>query len=443
MSETLTTDTSGISDDDGLTNPTFNYQWIRSDGTTDTDIAGATSTTYLVTTDDVGKTIKVRVSFADDAENQESLTSAATAAVAARVPGAPNSVEVQRGGTGELDVSWEAPASNGGSAITGYTVQWKEAADNWDTPADVSEATTTGTSHTISRLSLGTEYSVRVIATNSVGDGPASAEVTETADAQTSQQQSATQNTQGTQEPKAYITVMIQSGDDSVSWSDPDECSSEYNMYLAVTPPSNDAETSRTHLGASASGSDQTTLSITYSTGGGLPSPQVEVELYCGEYESSSDQNNLVASTELAYQHTELRAGTYSSAPLTELTVSTETLSPSFNQGINRYRAEVPSDVRRLTIGPTVLDGYQVIYTRNPITWGVVSGCDFRGCHYSYGDQRTTGIVLADADPGTPGFQVDLDGGENRLGMGVNTGDVEAGPGSALLADGHRCQRAG
>ena len=189
MRETLTAETIGISVEDGLDNVSYSYQWIRSDGTTDTDIAGATSATYLVTTDDVGNTIQVRVSFTDDVGNEESLTSAATAAVSAVVPGVPGSVAVERGGTGELDVTWEAPASDGGASITGYTVQWKEASGSWDTAVDVSEATTTETSHTITGLSLQVEYAVRVIATNSVGDGPATVEVKETADAQTSQQQ--------------------------------------------------------------------------------------------------------------------------------------------------------------------------------------------------------------------------------------------------------------
>ena len=46
--------------------------------------------------------------------------------------------------------------------------------------------------------------------------------------------------------PRAYITAVIGAGDDTVSWSDPDGCSSEYNIYKAVRPPRNNAETSRT-----------------------------------------------------------------------------------------------------------------------------------------------------------------------------------------------------
>ena len=76
----------------------------------------------------------------------------------------------------ELDAAWQAPSSNGGSAVTGYKVQWKEAADSWDTETDVSEAAETGTTYTITSLMGGVEYAVRVIATNDVGDGPASTE---------------------------------------------------------------------------------------------------------------------------------------------------------------------------------------------------------------------------------------------------------------------------
>ena len=81
--ETLTVDTSNISDGDGMVNVTFVYQWISNDGTTATDITDESSSTYIIKPWDLGKYIKARVSFADDAGNEETLTSVATTAVEA------------------------------------------------------------------------------------------------------------------------------------------------------------------------------------------------------------------------------------------------------------------------------------------------------------------------------------------------------------------------
>ena len=84
VGETLTAVTTAIMDDDGLTTPGYTYQWIRvATDSTETDIATATASTYTLVTDDLGATIKVKVSFTDDASNAETLTSVATAAVAA------------------------------------------------------------------------------------------------------------------------------------------------------------------------------------------------------------------------------------------------------------------------------------------------------------------------------------------------------------------------
>ena len=80
IGEELTASTSGIADADGLTDASFAYQWIG----TDSDIEGATGSTYTAVDADEGERLKVRVSFTDDAGNAESLTSAATDAVAAR-----------------------------------------------------------------------------------------------------------------------------------------------------------------------------------------------------------------------------------------------------------------------------------------------------------------------------------------------------------------------
>ena len=79
VGETLTVDTSGIADADGLSGATFSYQWMSS---RDTEIQGATDSTYTLQAADAGKTIKARVSFTDDAGNEETLTSEGTAAVA-------------------------------------------------------------------------------------------------------------------------------------------------------------------------------------------------------------------------------------------------------------------------------------------------------------------------------------------------------------------------
>ena len=178
---TLTADTTGVEDADGLTNVSYSYQWMRSDNGTDNGIEDATDATYTPSVSDVGKTIRVKVTFTDDAENTETLTSEATLAVAATVPAAPQSFTLATGDQDQqLVASWQAPSSNGGSDVTGYRVQWKESTGSWDTEADVSEATASGTTHTITGLTGGVEYAVRVIATNSAGDGPASTQASAT-----------------------------------------------------------------------------------------------------------------------------------------------------------------------------------------------------------------------------------------------------------------------
>ena len=182
VGETLTVDTSGIDDTDGMSGAVFSYQWLAND----VEITGATSDTYTLVEADVGKAVKVRVIFNDDLDNEETLTSPATAAVAAETaaPDAPQSLNVSPDDTGTLDVSWEAPASDGGSDITGYKVQWKSGSEDYDGSAgSTRQAEITdpaSRTHTITGLTDGVEYAVRVIAVNDVGDGPPSDEATGT-----------------------------------------------------------------------------------------------------------------------------------------------------------------------------------------------------------------------------------------------------------------------
>ena len=85
VGERLTADISAIMDDDGLPEPDeFSYQWVRVEAdATETDIEGATLSSYAPLVADIGRTIKVRVSYTDDADFKETLTSTATAAVVA------------------------------------------------------------------------------------------------------------------------------------------------------------------------------------------------------------------------------------------------------------------------------------------------------------------------------------------------------------------------
>ena len=113
VGETLTAAPSGIGDADGLTKVSYTYQWVRNDGNSDADIRGATGSIYTLVDADVGKTIRVRVSFTDDRGNQETLTSAATGAVAA----APSPLTVS---------AYNEPASHDGSDVFTFELEFSE-----------------------------------------------------------------------------------------------------------------------------------------------------------------------------------------------------------------------------------------------------------------------------------------------------------------------------
>ena len=127
VGETLTADTSGISDFDGLTNVSYSYQWISNDGTSDTDITDATGSSYTLVADDEGNTIKVRVSFTDDAGFEETLTSTAASPVISAGVGA-------GGQSGSEEVSYITVAvtentSDPNNIVTNFTVTWSDADD--------------------------------------------------------------------------------------------------------------------------------------------------------------------------------------------------------------------------------------------------------------------------------------------------------------------------
>ena len=162
VGQTLTADTTAIMDADGLTSVSYTYQWIRVDGGTETNIASATASTYTLVAADLGTTIKVRVSFTDDASNAETLTSAATAAVSA-APNTPATGAPTITGTAQvgqtLTAGTTAIMDDDGLTSVSYTYQWiRVATDNTETNI----ASATASTYTLVAADLGTTIKVRV-----------------------------------------------------------------------------------------------------------------------------------------------------------------------------------------------------------------------------------------------------------------------------------------
>ena len=190
VGRTLTASTSDIMDANGLTNVSFTYQWRRVDAdgfSHEADISGATSSTFTPTTADVGKKVKVRVSFTDDAGFDESRKSDAypssgtiTAAGTTNATGKPAI-------TGTAQVGMTLTAGIGTIADTDvlpamfpddYTFQWVRVdSDGMSNPMDI--GTDSGT-YMPAAADVGKRIRVKVSFTDGGGidEGPLESDAT-------------------------------------------------------------------------------------------------------------------------------------------------------------------------------------------------------------------------------------------------------------------------
>ena len=138
----------------------YEYQY-RPGGSGWTAVAGTTVTVSGLT-NGTEYTFKVRVRNSAGEGPASSVS-----ATPATVPGAVENLSATPG-NGQVELSWTAPASNGGSPITGYEYQYSPGGSGWTAVA--------GTTVTVSGLTNGTEYTFKVRARNSAGEGPESSE---------------------------------------------------------------------------------------------------------------------------------------------------------------------------------------------------------------------------------------------------------------------------
>lgn len=97
-----------------------------------------------------------------------SFSSNSSAIIPATTPSSPINLSGVLGDS-QVSLTWSAPSSNGGLAITDYTIQYSsDGGENWNT---FSDGVSTNTNTIITGLTNGISYIFRVLATNSIGNG--------------------------------------------------------------------------------------------------------------------------------------------------------------------------------------------------------------------------------------------------------------------------------
>ena len=117
-----------------------------------------------------GPSVRYRVRTVNDRGHKGRWSAAVGSGQSAKAPAQPQNVTAATSGAGAIKLSWESPASDGGSPITGYRAQASATGTGGWSNACTSDAAKLTCDH--SGLSVGTTRHYRVAARNANGWGP-------------------------------------------------------------------------------------------------------------------------------------------------------------------------------------------------------------------------------------------------------------------------------
>ena len=285
-------------------------------------------------------------------------------------PGAPTNLSATAGTGASVTLSWTAPASVGGSDITGYEYRHSiDGGQNWGDWTAIEDSASL-TSVAIADFEVGRTYTFQLRAANAAGSGLYSATAQATIEA-------------GAPAAPVDLTAAPADGAALLQWTTPSNGGSaitKYQVrYVAGTTPAG------TWTDITGSGPTTTEHRVTGLTNGTAYTVEVHAVNVNG--------NGAAASVAVTPAQT-------TDATLSGLSLSGGTLAPAFAAAVTDYTAYVIAS--QVTVTPVK---------------------NYTGATVAYLDGSDT--ELTDADPNTAGQQVDLVIGDNTIKVQV-TADDEA-----------------